>query len=153
MIKKRNGYWRDFENVRQRIGEFMREHGLSGEMPTTQMLNAAGLRTLVVAIHRYHGGFPEAARRLNLALRTKPKSYWKDFENIRNEVLEFNLTHGQWGVMPTEQELNAAGKRTLVVAIYKYHGGFPNVARRLDFAPRCGPATIISPATHLADVG
>jgi hypothetical protein len=36
--------------------------------------------------------------------------------------------------MPTEHELNEAGRRALVVAIYQYHGGLKAIKRRLGLS-------------------
>ncbi len=138
VIQKPKGYWQDFENVRGVILEYVAEHGVSGKMPTIVELRKAGCGSLVSAIHDYHGGWHDVAGRLDLSVSQRPTGYWKDFDNVRREVLAFVAARGVAGMMPTESELRSAGHASLTSAIYQYHGSFPKVARRLNLATRRG---------------
>ena len=135
--KKHIGYWSDFENVQREIQEFIHAHGTPGVMPTFDALLACGYSGLCNAIQR-HGGFHLIAERLNLTSSHKVKGYWHDFGNVEHEINKFNAEQGIEGngdYMPTARELSDAGKRSLVIAIYK-HGGFSAVATKLGLTPR-----------------
>jgi hypothetical protein len=79
----------------------------------------------------------------------KPHNYWNEFSNLRDELMEFvkqrdsnssrrNATKSiavpstlNRRLLPSTAELELARRSDLVRAIHK-HGGFENVARRLD---------------------
>lgn len=134
MSRKPRNHWRDFGNVKQEISRFVAERGTPGRMPTITELRRAGQGSLVVAIHNYHGDFHQVARRLKLSVLHKPKGYWKDFDNVRDEILDFVAKQGIPGKMPTIVELRKAGHASLVSAIHDYHGDWHRVAQRLDLS-------------------
>ena len=57
----------------------------------------------------------------------KPSGYWKDLENVKEEIVAFNLAHGTPGVMPKENDLKARGFGSLANAVHQ-HCGFKNFA-------------------------
>jgi hypothetical protein len=134
VCKKPNGYWRDFENVRREILSFVATREGPPTMPTGQELRTAGRNALRVAIHEYHGGLMQVAQRLGIKPTQKPKGYWKSFMNVVREILDFMRDRNDYHTMPTEEELNEAGRRTLVVAIHNYHGGLRHVTRLLGLS-------------------
>lgn len=134
--RKPRGYWKDFENVKRELLAFIAEEGGTGRMPTMTELRAAGRGSLVSAIHEHHGDFQEVAQRLHLSTPYRPKGYWKDFRNVKCELLAFIAEQGVDGMMPTESELRDAGRSSLTFAICQYHGDFHEVARRLHLSTR-----------------
>lgn len=132
--KKRPQYWHDFENVKQALFSFMREHGTAGIMPTKTELEAAQMGSLCMAIE-LHGGFPEVARRLkfHLSYDRKPRGYWKNQDNLRVEIESVAHQLGNPGVLPTCEELKQVGRTDLISAIAK-NGGWSSVARQLGFS-------------------
>ncbi|MBN2475903.1 MAG: hypothetical protein JXB62_14925 [Pirellulales bacterium] len=136
IAQRRKGYWKDFANVRREVLAFVAQHGRPGVMPTLAELRDAGHGGLVSAVHQYHSDVYEVARRLGLAPPNKPKGYWKDFANVRRELLAFIARHGIAGMMPTEGELRQTGHSSLTFAICQYHGDFYQVARRLNLTTR-----------------
>lgn len=137
--RKPRGYWKDFGNVKREVLAFIANHGVRGTMPTVMELRRAGYGNLVSAIHQYHGDFQEVARRFQLVTSHKPKGYWKDFANVKREVLAFVAERGHDGMMPTEGELRNAGQSSLTFAIWEYHGDFQEVACRLNLSTRRSP--------------
>jgi len=138
VVHKPKGYWKEFENVKHEILAFVAKEGVSGKMPAIMDLRKAGYASLVCAIHEYHGGWPEVAKRLDLSLGQRPTGYWKDFDNVRREILAFIADRGVAGMMPTESEFRGAGYASLTSAIYQYHSSLCEVAQRLDLATRRG---------------
>jgi hypothetical protein len=136
MARKPRGYWKDLSNVKRELLEFVADQGARGTMPTVGELRRAGYANLVSAIHEYHGDFHQVARQLNLSLSHKPKGYWKDFANVKRELLAFIAEHGVDGMMPTESQLRDAGHSSLTFAIWEYHGDFQEVARQLNLSTR-----------------
>ncbi|MBN2474336.1 MAG: hypothetical protein JXB62_06995 [Pirellulales bacterium] len=136
MPRKAKAYWKDFENVKREILTFVAQHGVPDSMPTMVALREAGHASLAAAICEYHGDFHEVAERLGLSSTHKPKGYWKDFGNVRREILAFLVVHGTPSIMPTENELRGAGRNDLSYAIQTYHGGFQRVALQLKLESR-----------------
>lgn len=62
----------------------------------------------------------------------KPKGFWDDIENIREELVSFQKgnSDAREGTIPTARELRAAGRRDLDNAIYK-QGGYHKVSKAL----------------------
>jgi superfamily II DNA or RNA helicase/septum formation topological specificity factor MinE len=129
--RKELGYWDDFTNLESEILAFIKEHGTVGIMPTYEELKEAQLSSLAVAIAK-HGGCQSVAEKLGLGLADarKPLNYWKDFSNLKRELLAFIEKHGTLGVMPTDKKLIKAGRGDLPSVIRK-HGGSQSVAERL----------------------
>ncbi len=132
VTKRRAGYWNDFENLKSAILAFIEEHGTHGVMPTESELKKVGRNDLAIAILRKHGGYRMVATRMALvfAYKISPRNYWHDFSNIEREILNYIGSNGTEGVMPTQQELQKAGRSDLVSAIKK-HGDYQAVAERL----------------------
>jgi len=123
-------YWDDIAHVKQELRSFIEEHGTSGVMPTYNQLVDSGHVSLASAIIK-HGGFSVISKQFGLKRLTtnKPSGYWKDFANVKRELICFIAEHGTAGVMPTANELSAASG-DLLGAVVK-HGGISAVAKRL----------------------
>ena len=65
----------------------------------------------------------------------RPPGYWDDFANVELELRAFIAEHRVDASMPTIPELEAAGRHDLVAAVLR-HGGYRQVAERLDIARR-----------------
>ena len=127
--QKTKGYWKDFENLKIELLQFLKNAEDPLTMPNSKELSDAGRADLENPI-RIHGGRDMVAERLNLkpGSKAKPAGYWDDFENIRREVM---LIVGDSGVMPTKTSLGKLGRNDLAVAITRKHGGFPVLADKL----------------------
>ncbi len=130
--RKPNGYWDDFSNLERELLAFIEERGTPGVMPTASELIEAGRSDLASAVNMKHGGYLAVTEKLglNAASTAKPPGYWKDFSNLECELLDFIEEHGNFGVIPTQRELQKVGRSSLAFAIHK-HGGFQLVAQRL----------------------
>jgi len=148
MPAKPPGYWDDLAVLEQELLAFIAEHGTVGVMPTHAMLWSAGRGDLSGAMHR-HGGVMAVAERLGLARgdRCKSPRYWKDPAVIDGELRAFIATHGEPGVMPKKQALEAAGRGDLANAISRA-GGQHATAQRLGLRP----ADTRRAPNHWADV-
>ena len=139
MTRKPKGYWKNLDNVKRAILAFVAQEGVRGVMPTETELRKAGHGSLVIAIHEHHGGLHDVARRFDLSMTQKSKGYWKDFGNVKREILAFVAERGTPGTMPTATELKRAGRGSLASAISEYHGDFHEVARKLGLSSRYRP--------------
>jgi hypothetical protein len=126
---KPSGYWEDFSNLESELLAFIEKNRTPGVMPTQKQLQKAGYSGLGNAIQK-HGGWQPVAKRLRLTYTKRQSGYWKNFNNLKHELLVFIQEYGTPGMMPTSAELKEAGRGDLVNAITK-QGGYPAVAERL----------------------
>lgn len=133
---KPRGYWHEWANVEVEIRKFISEHGdsVAGcSMPATSQLRKHGMTSLADAISRF-GGVQEVAGRLGLACG-KPKGYWQDYTNTRNEFVAFlarwRAAAGKPDGVPTQEMMRAAGRHDLIAAL-QLHGGMQRLAQDLD---------------------
>lgn len=64
----------------------------------------------------------------------KPSGYWKDFNNLKREIILLNERRRKIGAMPTATELKDIDRQDILRAICKYHGGFQTVAEKLKLS-------------------
>lgn len=120
------GYWKDFENVRAVIEAFRAEHG---RFPSSsEMDRISGAKSLSNMIARHHGGMNKVRSRLGVPIAQERKDHWKDFENVRAPLEEFQRANGR---LPTHKDLVSAGIPSVSMAISKYHSGFAAVRARM----------------------
>ncbi len=124
---KKTGYWKDIENLQTEIEMWRKEH--EDALLTPSMLKRTGRTDLLVAISKYHGGFITLRRRLGEELIRYPPGYWKNFENVRNAILAWQAEHG--GLFPAKEQLMQTGHSKLAQAIFRYHGGFQEVRKKM----------------------
>jgi len=132
--KKPDGYYDDVTNLAREVYAFVDQNRLRGKMPNAGQLGAAGQTGLVRAIVA-HGGFWNVARDLGLTPDRRQKGYWTEV-TVDLEVKEFMEVAQLEGTIPTDYELRAAERADLAVAISRYGGGMPAVAKRLGLATR-----------------
>jgi hypothetical protein len=127
---KPSGYWQDVGNVKKELDAFNLAHGMPGQMPKEGDLKARGFGSLAHAVHQ-HGGFKQFALAHGYTTFRKPNDYYKEFEVLTRELLDWISRSGTPGIMPTAQQLREADppRHDLVSAIDK-HGGFPSVAEK-----------------------
>lgn len=127
-----NKYLSNFENLADEIRMFNAQRGVLDRIPTADQLRTAGRGDLQKAISKHHGGFQSVAQRMGLEYNKKTHGYWYDFKNVKKEVFDYIEKNGKSGIMPTKEELTKAGKNALVFAITNTHGGFVEVAQKLE---------------------
>ncbi len=127
---KPSGYWKDVENVKEEIVAFNLTHCTPGVMPKENDLKARGFGSLANAVHQ-HGGFKKFALEHGYQTFRKPNDYYRKFEVLKHELLDWVSQFGIPGFMPTAQQLKVAfpPRHDLVSAIGK-HGGFSPVAEK-----------------------
>lgn len=72
----------------------------------------------------------ELAKLLGLKSIEKPKKYWKNFENLKNELLPICK---QLNCFPTQRQLSELKRTDIHNSISKYHGGFIQVKQKLNY--------------------
>lgn len=130
---RESGYWERDDNLQRGVLDFIRQHGEPGMMPTQKELIAHERWDLVNALHRVAGGIALFAQSLGLQTRERPKGYWQEFTNLRDELVDFNSQHGQLGQMPSPTLLRETGFSYLLTPINDF-GGFFAVAERLGWS-------------------
>ncbi|KAJ7519325.1 hypothetical protein O6H91_20G034800 [Diphasiastrum complanatum] len=134
------GLQREFGVLEKELLRFIAENGKMGVMPMRWQLRHYGRIDLEKAIARM-GGFIRVAARLGLSLtykQRKPKGYWDNLENIRQEILVFQKDNGEeTTIMPTRKSLEKAGRFDIARALEKW-GGLLEVAQMLGLKTRRG---------------
>lgn len=136
---RETGYWERDDNLAREVLNFVAQHGETGMMPTQKELIARKRWDLVNALHRVAGGNAVFAQELGLQTRERPKGYWQEFSNLRDELIAFNSQHGQLGQMPSPTLLRETGYSYILTPINDF-GGFFAVAERLGWS--CTNATL-----------
>lgn len=127
ITKKPSGYWKNWDHVETELSKLITQFG---HFPTQDELSKSGNQPVNCAL-RYHGGLDYARRKLGFEDRkVKPRNYWRDFNNVKNEIERVieRLRH-----FPNKSEINIPEFFTLVLAIEKYHGGFPKVREAMGY--------------------
>ena len=145
------GHWLDFANVEAGVRLVVEHLGLHDSMPTRKQLEDAGMRELVPAISR-HGGYAAVAARLGLRSVSEQKKTWRDIDAVENALREFISRHGTAGIMPSANQLRAAGEYSLVSAITRHGGSFAVAARLgLRMSAKRKPNGYWSDPSHIDD--
>lgn len=77
---------------------------------------------------------PAQQQSLRQTHERKPSGYWKDFDNLKREIILLNGNRSKIGLMPTATELKESDRQDILRAICKYHGGFQTVAEKLKLS-------------------
>lgn len=148
--KRPYGYWTHLPNVLRELEVYLSEHPTlsPGVMPTATQLTQDNRRDLAGAIRRHKWPVvAEAAglvlssiarpRSLNLVYcttlrsgRMRPYMYWRDFGNLKREVLDHMRETGSEKI-PSAASLEKAGRSDIGRAI-RMHGGWSVLQRRLQ---------------------
>lgn len=154
--KRPYGYWVQSGNLRRELRAFAAESADPARMPTERELVAGGRADIAGAVRRA-GSWEVVSRDAGLVLtsiarprslyltyctalrsgRMKPYMFWRNFDNLRAELLSFMEERGlaPTAPLPTASVLDAAGRSDLVRAI-GLHGGVETVSRRLNLRTR-----------------
>lgn len=132
------GLQRDIEVLKAELLTFISDFGQEGFMPMRKQLRKHGRGDIEKAITRM-GGFRRIASLMNLSLaykHRKPKGYWDDLENLREEINRFQRS---WGMdpsfMPSRKSFERAGRYDIARALEKW-GGLHEVSRLLALKVR-----------------
>lgn len=126
-IKCPDGYYREFENVRNEL-EIVIER--IGHFPTHKELGELKLTGLSAAISQYHGGFSNARKIMGYSLIERSKAYWKKWENLQSEL---ECLISDTGRFPTNGDLREMKRTDVENAINKYYGGIAEVAIKMGY--------------------
>ncbi|KAL4561349.1 hypothetical protein LXL04_033514 [Taraxacum kok-saghyz] len=139
--RKRNrviGLHKDVEVLKAEVLKFISEHGQEGFMPMRNQLRKHGRFDMEKAISG-RGGFRKFASLMNLSLAykdPKPKGYWDQLENLKDEISRFQKS---WGMdpafMPSRKSFERAGRYDIARALEKW-GGLHEVSRLLSLKVR-----------------
>ncbi|CAI5984001.1 unnamed protein product, partial [Closterium sp. NIES-65] len=126
----------DLGRLKEKLEGFCEEQGLEpGTMPTRGILRAARRSDIEKEI-QFAGGVHAVAQKLNMQVARKPRGYWDDLANLKQEVLQFQMDHNlPHNKMPSRMLLQKHGRGDLARTFEKW-GGLHEVARMLDLLPR-----------------
>jgi hypothetical protein len=122
-------YWKNLENIKNVINDFINE---TGHFPTSLELSEKH-SSVVAAIAKYHGGLSKLKQNLGYDLERRPANYWNDFKNIENTIKEFEEKNNR---LPTKTDLQEKGFGGIHSAIVRNHGGLLNVYKRMGLVVR-----------------
>lgn len=95
-----------------------------------------GLSGLFSALSSAHGGTPVVRARLGLEPAKHPDGYYKDWKNVRREMMKAKATLGHF---PSTPEMSRLGFTSLADGIRHYHGGLKAVRRKLGAKDKKAP--------------
>ena len=125
--RKSPGYWREWTNVKK---TFLKVEKMLGHFPTSKELQTEKLGSLAVAVSKAHGGMNGVRKKLGLEQGIKPRGYWQDINNVKNEFRQIIKYHPEFkGKIPSSTWLMKNGYSSLAVSIIKYHGGYISFRR------------------------
>ena len=132
-------WWANWENFRSEIAPIT---NALKRMPTAIELSEMGKSSISVYMTRYHGGFPQVARRLGLPHARRSPGHFSDWENVQSLLLPICE---QLGRMPTCKELTDRsvewGCTRSATAIIKHWGSWQSVADKLGYPTKRGATT------------
>lgn len=119
-----DGYFEDFNKIKPIILELKEK---IGRFPTIIELEnyRPGIK---YAIRTYHEGYIEVRKKMGAEIIQKPDGYWKDFKNVKRELLKLE---NKLGIFPTFEMIQEKGPKGLNAGIYLYHGSLNNVREKL----------------------
>lgn len=129
--KRTRDYWKDFNNVKRKMEEIIKE---MGHYPTSDELRKLGYSSLYDAISKYHSG--SAKLKEILGFKTRPQS-WKFIENVKTEIRKIIKELGHF---PISEELKELGYSGLLNAIIKYHNGLNKLREEFGYNLKKRPA-------------
>jgi len=123
--------WKSLDFTNNEVNKIIEKNNFE-TLPSMGELCKLGHSSLCFAISKYHGGFYEFRKNLNIELGIqtneinykKPKGYWDKIEIVINEAKKF-IEKYKFDILPSPKKINNLGYSSLSVAIVKYHGGFP----------------------------
>ena len=123
--------WSDLKIVEKVIREYFQEFH---HFPSAGEMRQYLPKGIVDGIYRYHGGVDCVRKKLQYdsSLR-KPSNYWKDWENIKKEVL---ILYKELNNYPKQIDFKRYKLTSLDNAIRLYHGGHKEVAKKLQLEVR-----------------
>ncbi|MEK6871622.1 MAG: hypothetical protein AABX16_01845 [Nanoarchaeota archaeon] len=153
-LKNADGIWKDEEYTFTELEKFMQQHGYK-TIPTYNTFKQQDAGPLLYGIQKFHGGLDACREKLKERERKqsdslenlleayvngdesidleetygKPADFWSEWNNIE-PILKKII--GQYGSLPSGKKLSQEGKSMVAAAIYKYHGGFHKVRKKLE---------------------
>jgi len=125
--RKSPGYWREWNNVKKTILKVKNE---LGHFPNQRDLQVKRLGSLSIAMSKAHGGVNKVRERLGFEEGMKPRGYWQNIDNVKNEFRQIIKYHPEFkGKIPSSTWLMKNGQSSLAVSIIKYHGGYISFRR------------------------
>lgn len=124
--------YKDEEYLKNKLKKIIESNPqFEGRMPTQNWLIKNGHSAIVFATRKYHGGFNNFRIKMGETLLRKPRGYYQDWDNAEKELQKaIQLNSGKF---PTKKRFAEMGMSTLGVAISEYHGGFPEVKKKLGY--------------------
>ncbi len=138
-IKNKNFYNEDLSNLnsfisfnKNKVIEELKQECIKQKLkkiPTVNWWNNNGFKKHIKFISsNARINYSDLANILELELNEKPKNYWKNFDNLKKELLPIC---DELKCFPTQTKLNELKRTDITNAIAKYHGGFVFVKEKM----------------------
>jgi transposase-like protein len=126
-------YLEKWDNYQGELEKLWGEHPeLNREFPSSNWFKGNGFSYLIRGA-RLHGGLFEVRKRLGQDLMRSPNGHWRDFENIKREIIRIiGETPELEGEVPSSNWLADNGYNNLVNGIVRYHGGFRKIRKKIS---------------------
>jgi len=134
LLQVPNGYYEDFTNVVNVINDYINVYK---KFPTINALDKFK-HGIKFAIQKYHGGYRNVRDKLGIPQLMKQDGYWRNFKNIRKEILIIKNTIG---VFPSVEDIKKYGPAGLYAGICLYHSGLPAIQKKIEF--KVNPKSIL----------
>ena len=131
--EKPRGFWKDFNNIKKELEQIIQE---IGHFPSQKEVVDLGRRGMVGAIVTHFCGLDKLRSKLGYRNRhEKPKGFWKDWNNAKNELEKIITDIGHF---PTAGEFRE--NYSLLLALGKYHGGLRRIRELFGYEPLTKPS-------------
>ena len=115
-LKKKQKFL-NFKVLAKEVEDFMQEYTTSTIFPSQSQLRKFGRYDLDQAITS-HGGYAKVASIMGVKLRSRPKYYWQDVENVLSEIRAFTAANNMnENTCPTFSDLTKSGRYDLKYAL------------------------------------
>lgn len=128
---KPSGFWNNWRNLKKELMPICRK---LGKMPNGGYLIKIKRGDLKSAIQKW-GGFSTVAKKLGYETSLRPRGYWRDWKNIKKELLPICKKLGRF---PSPKELILLGKRDLISA-FRNFGYIKGVAEKIGYKSQNKP--------------
>jgi len=144
--KKPNGYWQDPYNAIMDAIKIKEKYKFDN-LPSSDKLTELCYSSLACVINKYYGGFQKFREVIGEEQIKVKNGLWENFDYMLERIKIVMNEHG-FDSLPSPNKLSDLGYNGLCIAIFRYHGGFKTLRKRIGSelrrpAPRWSEKTIV----------